>query len=202
MVMDKITKREKYMLIVLGAVIVVGVGFMLIINPMIDTYTTNTAAILDLEMQLEEAKVAIAQKPIVEKKLAETVELISAEGKNFYPVLSPWDAERTVTKIMHDNEVAYHSVSISPLSPFVKPPEEDENGNIPAVDPEAPIENNGITETIMTIECHTTHMKFIEMLDDFEKLEKRGCVSEWAFEYDESTPEIKGTITIKLFSIE
>lgn len=195
--MEKLTRREKYMLIVLGVVIVIGIGFVLLVKPLIDTYTTNTTTIADLELQIEDAKVAIAQKPIIEKKLADTVELINENGKEFYPTLSSWDAERTVTKILHDNEVAYHTVTISPSKPYVKPLLEGET-----VEPDAPVENNGITETLMIIECHTTADQFYSMLDDFATLEKRGCVATWDIEGDESTPEIKGMITLKLFSIE
>lgn len=171
---------------------------MLIIKPIMDNSASNKLTISELQLQVIDAQTAAAQEAIVNKALAEAVSVINTEGNLFYNPMTTWDAERRVTKIMHDNNVEYHAILISDPKPFINPPLE---GDTPS-DAEAPVVATGIQEITMTVECHTSTEKLNEVLDDFYALDKKATISTWNYEYDELTMKIKAFITITLYSIQ
>lgn len=197
--MNKLSKREKGMIIMLGIVFACALLFMLVAKPIIDTVVANKSEIATLEEQVSEARIALERRPVIEKQLNDAIEFVNQNGKNFYNKMMLWDAERHITKVLYDNKIEYHAISMTDPKPFVNLT--DDVAKTP-VDPNIPVDSTGITEFEITVECHTTIAKFSNVLDAFYKLEKKVTISNWDYQLDEKTPEIKAVVTFKMYSLD
>lgn len=199
MPVNKLSKREKGMLVMLGIVFGCALLFMFVAKPIIDTAVANKTEIATLETELSDARIALERRPVIEKQLNDAITFVNENGKAFYNKMKIWDAERHITKVLYDNKIEYHAISFSEPKPFVKPAEGEENK---PVDPNAPVVSNGITEIELVVECHTTKAKFTNMLDAFYKLGRKASISQWEYQLDTKTPEIKALVTFKMYTLE
>lgn len=203
--MNKLSKREKSMLFVLGIVLMAAIAFMFVIQPIMTAAAENKSVINDLEMQLADARMAVAQESAINKRLDEAIGYANDEGRTFYRPMTTWDAERHVTKILHENKVMYDSVSIQNPVEFL----DVAVGTEPAApvdgatgtNGEADVVSTGIKVVTLSFHCVTPRDTFYNMLDDFAALEKKGCITNWDY-----TMDLYGTIdanlTVSLYSIE
>lgn len=205
--MNKLSKREKVMIMMLGLIAVVGLLFVFVVRPIMETASYNRSVIADLKIQLQEAEAAIALKTTIESKLAKANEFIDQELQAYYAPMYNWEAERRVVKWLYDNKVTYHSISaLNPVT-FQPPPEDGSQ-----VDPNAEIPPNGVWESVVVVECETNPEELHNLLNTLYSLKQKAVISSWSLStmdykppegvvMPENAPTIKVTIKFKLFTV-
>ncbi|MEG2813265.1 MAG: hypothetical protein RSA79_01575 [Oscillospiraceae bacterium] len=206
--MNKISSREKTLLIALLVIIVAVFGFMFLIRPAMITRKENAIKIEELKTEKERIDADVSKGPKIKKDLEDATKAVIVGSENFYKDLPAWSAERLVTDLHKKHKIDYRSIAVSSPSPYVASTLPIyEKGETPPAQPAKPDEN-AVGATVITVEAGFNLASIAEVenlkayLDEMSKTTKQASVASWTYKYDDSKKSYKGAVSVNFYCMD
>lgn len=184
--MNKLSSREKTLLVALLITMVFVVGYLFVIKPVLNDRAENQTLIVEKQREKDDLKSQIAMLGDLEKKLKVTQEFVAKNQSQYFKKDIPtWDAERYATALLEKNNISVMSILIAgPDAYSIQPVEKkDEAGNVIAQDPI----KTDVNKISLAISFTSTIENFTNYLDALKKDDAKISINSWSYEVKDGT---------------
>jgi len=201
--MNKISNREKSLLVALAIVAICVVSFMFVIKPILNKREEQKAAIAALEIEVKADKAVHDGLGKLKQDLEDCKKTIKESEVGFYGQIYAWQSEREVTEVFYKNNMVIKSIVISKPVPFEEKKTEEEKK---VADPRTPeqiakdLENSPANIVTVTVNYQATIDNLKLCLDDFAKSQKRAAITKWDYVIKEG--KLEGNLTMQLYMLK
>lgn len=184
--MNKLSSREKTLIVALLITAILVIGYLFVIRPVLDERAQNQTIIAEKQREKQALQEQIAMLGDLEKKLKASKEFV---GKNqveyFKGNITTWNAERYVTALLEKNNISVMSIAIVGPDPFEITPalKKDENGNEVK---QEPIKTD-IKKVSLSVSFGATLENFVNYLDALKKDNKKIAINSWSYQVKDGT---------------
>ena len=116
--MSKLSKRERVLLIILGAAAVIYVGVFLLIMPAMNALSESRLKYPDLVMQQREMQYKLSEKPVIEQTCAELENQFSVKQGEYFYAPENFYIDQYVTKLCFSHKLTPSMLTIGKREPI------------------------------------------------------------------------------------
>lgn len=118
--MDKLSYRDRMILIVVSIVVILAIGFLLFVKPKYESIQTDKTTLADRQEVWDDKESKFAQIPVVEKRIEEKYAQAKALSDGFCETLSAYKVDQFIQKYINENQITVNG-ALQITEPTVQP---------------------------------------------------------------------------------
>lgn len=111
--MNKLSKREKTMLYILGLILIIGGGIYFLVPPMLDNYTLSQEEAAQAEEQRMLTEMQVAQLPALEEQIAQNRREAAMYSARLSPAVRNEDLDKMITGMLLEHGLTPSSLAMT-----------------------------------------------------------------------------------------